>query len=184
MTIHRLSMILSWALLLCSLFAAPAYAGLASFFGFADERGKSGLDFNHGYDVNTVTTVSGRVVSVNRSGEGEQVIIEVRSGAESVNVSVGPRSFWDKKGIAVKVNDEVTAKGAKAQGQDGKQYLMTRKLVNRTTGSQAELRNDKGEPVWSGRGGSGSGTSMQRSTGGGLFGSGMMRSGGGGMMRH
>ncbi|HJV37101.1 DNA-binding protein [Geomonas sp.] len=183
MTIHRLSTILSWALLLCSLSAAPAFAGFASFFGYGDDRGKSGLDFSHGYDLNTVTTVAGRVVSVNHAGEGDQVIIELRSGADSVNLSVGPRNFWEKKGIAVQVGDEVTAKGAKAQGQDGKQYLMTQKLVNRTTGSQAELRTAKGEPVW--KVGGGSGTGMQRSSGGSLYQNGMIRGGGGGMMmRH
>ncbi|HJV67161.1 MAG TPA: DNA-binding protein [Geomonas sp.] len=182
MTICRLSLISSWALLLCSLFAAPAFAGFAGFFGYGDDKGKSGLDFNRGYDVNTVTTVSGRVVSVNHWGEGDQVVIELHSGAESLNVSVGPRNFWDRKGVAVHAGDEITAKGSRAQGQDGKQYLMTQKLVNRSTGSQAELRNDKGEPAWRVTGGAGAG-SMQRSSGGSLFQGGMMR-GGGGMMRH
>lgn len=180
MNVRRLPIILCLALLLNCLLLAPAQAGIADFFGFAgSDKGKSGLDFNRGYDVNTVTTVSGRVTAAPRTDAG-QVIIEVKSGADTVSVSVGPKSFWDKKGIAVRVNDEVTVKGSKAQGEDGKQYLLSQKLVNRTTGGQLELRSEKGEPSWSGR--SGSGTGMDHSTGGGMFQNGMMR--GGGMMRH
>jgi hypothetical protein len=179
MTVGRLSSILSWAILFNCLLAGAASA---SFFGFgADEKGKSGLDFNRGYDVNTVATVSGRVTALPHEGDREQYVIEVKSGSESVNVSVGPGSFWEKKGIPIQLNDEVSAKGSKAQGEDGKAYLLTQKLVNRTTGSQLELRSENGEPVWPGR--SAGGMGKERSSGGQGFQGGMMRSGGG-MMRH
>lgn len=177
MLLRRLTSTIASASLLSSLLASPAFGG---FFGFgSDDTGKSGLDFSRGYDVNTVGTVSGRVSAVPRAGEGEQYLIEVKDGAEAVNVSVGPGSYWDKKGIAVRVNDEITAKGSKAQGQDGKTYLLTQKLANRTTGAQIELRSEKGEPVWSGRSGIGAGQ-MRSSEGQRLQGGGMMR--GGGMM--
>lgn len=39
------------------------------FLGFgSDDKGKSGLDFNRGYDINTVATVSGCVTSLPREG--------------------------------------------------------------------------------------------------------------------
>jgi hypothetical protein len=156
----------------------------AGFFGFGSEaKGKSGLDFSRGYDLNTVGTFSGRVTESPRLAENGQYIIEIESGSETVNLSVGPENFWEKKGIPVKVDDEITAKGSRAQGQDGKTYLLTQKLVNRSNGKQVEIRNDRGEPAWSGRS---AGAAQMRGRigfqgGGFMRGGGMM--GGGGMMR-
>ena len=152
----------------------------AGFFG-SDDKGKSGLDFTGGYDINTVTTMSGRVISLPHRGEKENIIVEIRSGTESLNISVGPGSYWEKKGIAINLNDELIVKGSKAQGKDGKSYLLTQKLVNRTTGAQMDLRSDKGEPVWSR---SDMNSMRPESPAGGMRnqGGGMMR-GGGGMRR-
>jgi hypothetical protein len=159
-----------------SLYCLLAGAAFAGFWG-SDDKGKSGLDFNHGYDVNTVGTVSGRAVSAPHPGEKGNILVEVRRGEETLNVSVGPQSFWEKKGIAIHPNDELSVKGSRAQGQDGKSYLLAQKLVNRTTGAQLDIRNEKGEPAWSGRGMTGSAGGMRNQGGG------MMRGGGGGMMR-
>jgi hypothetical protein len=178
MTPGRFSSICIRAILLNSLMLGTAFAG---FFG-SDDKGKSGLDFTTGYDINTVSTMSGRVISAPHSGEKENTIVEIKSGNESLNICLGPGSNWKIKGIAINVNDDLSVKGSKAQGQDGKTYVLAQRLVNKTTGSQVELRNDKGEPTWSGR--NSSSTRMEspacsmRNQGGS-----MMRSGGGGMMR-
>jgi hypothetical protein len=150
--------------------------------GFGDDTGKSGLDFNQGYDVNTVTTVSGRVASLPHENQQDNTVFEIKNGTEFINICIGPGSFWEKKEMPVRLNDEITAKGSKAQGQDGKLYLLTQKLVNKTTGAQLELRSDKGEPVWSGRSMSITRperpAGMERQMGGSI-----MRSGGGMMRR-
>lgn len=171
------------ALTILLLLCVPAGSAFAGFWGFGSaEKGASGLDFNRGYDVNTVGVVEGRVVSMPRQVENEQYIFEILTATGTVNVSVGPGSFWQKTGIPVRINDDVSAKGARAQGQDGKQYLITQKLVNRTTGSTVELRSESGAPVWSGQNRGASGFRSQD----GRFGGGFMRGGGmmgGGMMR-
>ncbi|WP_051293014.1 hypothetical protein [Citrifermentans bremense] len=177
----RFSLILICAVLLSCQLLGQANAG---FFGFGSEdRGKSGLDFSRGYDLNTVGTFSGRVTESPRLAENGQYLIEMESGSETVNLSVGPENFWGKKGIPVKVDDEITAKGSRAQGQDGKTYLLTQKLVNRSNGKQVEIRSDRGEPAWSGR----SAGAAQMRGGIGFQGGGFMRGGGmmggGGMMR-
>ncbi len=178
MTPGRFSIICMSVILMNCFLLGTAFAG---FFG-NDDKGKSGLDFTGGYDINTVSSRSGRVVSLPHSGEKENVIVEIRSGNETLNISVGPGSYWDKKGIAINLNDDLSVKGSKAQGKDGKSYILTQKLVNRTTGSQVELRSETGEPVWSGR--DMTGMRSDRSAGGmRTQGGGMMRSGGG-MMRH
>jgi len=148
----------------------------------ADAGGKSGLDLDRGYDVNTVATISGKVLSVPRVADKETVIIEITSGTEAVHLSVGPHSYWEKHGVALHPNDDITIKGSKAQGKDGKIYLLVKTLENRTKGSQVELRNDRGEAAWNGA--HMRPTMNVRPAGGQRHqGGGMMR-GGGGMMRH
>lgn len=177
MTPGRFSYICMKAIFLNCLLLSTALAG---FFG-NDDKGKSGLDFTGGYDVNTVSTMSGRVISLPHAGEKENVIVEIRSGSETLNISVGPGSHWEKSGIAINVNDDLSVKGSKAQGQDGKSYVLAQKLLNRTTGAQVDLRSEKGEPVWAGR--NMNGIQSERPAGGMMNqGGGMMRSGGG-MMR-
>ena len=175
----RFSQIILWTIASFCLQQGTAFA----LFGFGgSDEGKSGLDFTKGYDINTVTTITGRVVSLPQPREHEPTIIEISTGKEKLHVYVGPAAFWEKKGIPVRINDEVSVKGSKAQGRDGKVYLLTQKLTNRTTGSNLEMRNDKGEPAWSGR----SERFMHSDhSAGGLRHQGheMMR-GGGGMMRH
>ncbi|WP_239027018.1 DNA-binding protein [Geomonas oryzisoli] len=175
------------ALLLNGVWVGEASAG---FLGFgSDDKGKSGLDFNRGYDLNTVGSVSGRVTAAPHQVENEQYIVEVQTASGAVSLSVGPGAYWQKRGIAVRINDEISAKGARAQGRDGKDYLLTQKLVNRTTGAAVELRSESGEPAWSVKG-AGSGARAQDNRfgagGGSGFGGGFMRGGGmmgGGMRR-
>ena len=175
MTKERFSLVITLASILICLLAGAAFAG----FGFGgDDLGKSGLDFNKGYDVNTVTTVSGRVGSPPRTDEKEQVFVDVKAGGEVISLSLGPKSYWEKKDFPLHPNDDITAKGSKAQGKDGKTYLLVQKLSNRTTGAQTEVRSERGGPAWSGRN---AGGMMFGGPGGG---GGMMRGGGGGMMRH
>ena len=177
MNAGRFSLILIGAFLLNSLFAGASRAGF--WFG-GDDTGKSGLDFSRGYDVNTVTTVTGRVASLPQPGEQGQFVTEVRSGNETITVSLGPKTFWEKQEVQLRVNDEVSVKGSKAQGKDGKTYLLAQRLTNKSTGAQVDLRNDRGAPVW--LGGNRGGSLSDR--GGGMSRGGSLLRGGGGMMRH
>lgn len=161
-----------WAISLYCLLPGSGYG--------ADGGEKSGLDFKRGYDINTVATVAGRVVSLPQ-GEQANYIFTITNNDGATYISLGPSSFWEKRGSPIRLNDEITAKGSKAQGQDGKLYLLTQKLVNQTSGAELELRNVRGEPVWSGR----NTGAMRREhpTGMGRQAGGMMRSGGGMMRR-
>lgn len=178
MTPGRFSLICISAILLNCLLLGAAFAG---FFG-SDDNGKSGLDFTSGYDINTVSTMSGHAVSLPHAGEKENLIVEITSGHQTLHISVGPASYWEKKGIVIGLNDELSVKGSKAQGKDGKSYVLAQRVVNRTTGAQVDLRSEKGEPAWLGRN---SGSMRMESPAGGMRnqGSGMMRSGGGMMRR-
>jgi hypothetical protein len=169
------SSIVTLTVVLNCLLSAPVFAG----FGFgSSDVGKSGLDFSKGYDANTVTTVSGRVASSPQSGEKEHIFVDVKAGSETISLNLGPKSFWEKKEIPLHPNDEIVVKGSKAQGKDGKTYLMVQKLTNKTTGSQVALRNEQGGAAWSGWN---TGGMMQ---GGGMTQGGSIMRSGGGVMKH
>lgn len=171
------SLIIIMAIFMNCLLTGTAFAG----FGFGgNDMGKSGLDFNKGYDTNTVATVTGRVTSPQRTGDKEHIFVEIKAGTETISLNLGPRSYWEGMAFPLHPNDDITAKGSMAQGKDGKTYLMVQKLSNQTTGSQVALRNDSGGPVWSGRNANGM---MSSSPAGGMKSGGGMNRGGGGMMR-
>lgn len=113
--------------------------------------GKSGLDFSQGYDVNTVATISGRVVALPEltglGGRGHAVIV-IQARDERINLVVGPGRFWEKQGMAVSVGDEVKVRGAIAQGRDGNTYMFTQQIECRGTGSAVTLRSESGAPLW------------------------------------
>lgn len=166
----RVTFFMLFALCLNVLAAGSAWAG----FGFGGGNlGKSGLDFTKGYDINTVTTVSGSVLSSPRTEENGNVFVDIKTATGVVTLSVGKSSEWEKKELHLRPNDQVSAKGSQAQGKDGKTYLMVQKLDNRSSGGQAVLRNERGGPTWMGVNSGG----MTGGPGGG-----MMR-GGGRMMR-
>lgn len=170
MTTGRFFSLLVLMIMLHFLTAEPSMAA----FGFGgDDLGKSGLDFNKGYDLHTVTTITGRVISSLRVDDKGNVFADVKTGDEVISMSLGTKSFWEKNQIPVSPNDTVTAKGSKAQGKDGQTYLLVQKLTNNTSNAQVTVRNERGSASGSGRGGM-----MPNGPAGG-----MMR-GGGGMMRH
>ncbi|BDV41153.1 hypothetical protein GURASL_00760 [Geotalea uraniireducens] len=173
-------------LLLTALLLHCLTAGSAAAFGFGSGEETSGLDFNHGYDVNTVATVSGRAVSVPGVGEQDNLVVAVGSEGRVVRLALGPERYWKKAGIVISPDDELIARGSKAQGQDGKWYLITQRLTNRTTGAQVELRDGRGNPRWE-SGSANTDHAADRQSESGWMRGGSMRSGrmmrGGGMMR-
>jgi hypothetical protein len=131
---------------------SPTHA--SALWGFGETEGKSGLNLDQGYDLNTVTTVRGRVVSVDSADPGGPVTIIMRQGSETVHVITAPAWFWSDRGIAVKPQDDIVVQGAKAQGKDGAMYVISRKISNLTTGDSVSLRSETGRPIWKGGAGS------------------------------
>lgn len=141
------------------------------FWGFGETEGRSGLNLEQGYDLNTVTTVRGKVVSTNIGERGGPVTILMNQGADTVHVIAGPPWYWSDRGISIKAHDEISVQGAKAQGKDGETYLISRTISNISTGESVTLRSETGRPLWKGGGGSGGGgMGMQWRHGGGMRG--------------
>lgn len=153
------------ALVITVVLQRPAEAFLG--FGGESARGTSGLDLVQGYDRNTVTTVTGRIAVI-PGATMDPVVLEVTAGSERLLIVVGPRWYLQDDDSVWKVGDEITARGSKAQGKDGRSYLLAQWLST-SSGGRMVLRTPTGRPNWSGgtrSGNVGGGGSGQNSHGG------------------
>lgn len=124
----------------------PAEAFLG--FGGSPDGGGSGLDLVQGYDRNTVTTITGRIAAI-PDPVADPVVLEVTTGSERLYVVLGPRWYLQDDSGAWKAGDEISARGAKAQGKDGRWYLLAQWLST-PSGGRLVLRTPAGRPGWSG----------------------------------
>lgn len=140
-----------------------------AFWGFGSGstgNNASGLDLVQGYDRNTVSTITGRVISPVTSS-ADPVTVDLQSSTELVTVVIGPRWYLQDDAINWKSGDQITVRGARAVGKDGKTYLLAQWLTS-PDGNQLTVRSDTGRPAWSGGArmqqqfGSGSGSRQQR----------------------
>ncbi|MDD2734786.1 MAG: DNA-binding protein [Desulfuromonadaceae bacterium] len=154
-----------------------------AFWGDVARQSPSGLDVAAGYDVNTVTTIRGTVITPPaKADKNEHTQMTIATGQGVATVLLGPWSYWERQGFTVNRDQEISITGSRAQGKDGSTYLFAQKLENITAGSSLSLRSDSGVPNWSrgrGGGGGGGGQNINRGTGGGAgYRGGAMRGGG------
>jgi hypothetical protein len=136
-------------------------------FGSGGEGGTSGLDLVQGYDRNTVVTISGRVAT-SPDSSADPVTIELVAGSERFVVVLGPRWYLQDDHLDWRIGDTVTVRGSKAQGRDGRSYLLAQ-WISSPSGNPLVLRNETGRPAWSGgfKGGQlGAGQQQRGGTGG------------------
>ena len=166
----RFSLIYLLALAVCLILPYRADA----FWGFSSggtSSNTSGLNLVQGYDRNTVSTITGRVVSP-ISPSVDPVTLDLQNSTELVTVVIGPRWYLQDDAINWKAGDQITVRGARAVGKDGKTYLLAQWLTS-PDGSQLTVRSDTGRPAWSGGSrirqqyGSGAGSGQQRNGSGG-----------------
>ncbi|MGB4599069.1 MAG: OB-fold nucleic acid binding domain-containing protein [Trichlorobacter sp.] len=145
---------------------APAQSQAGWLFGDSTGVGRSGLNLDHGYDRNTVVTVTGRVAAV-PAASSDPLTVELSDGTDNLVVVLGPRWYLQDDTLEWQAGDLVTVRGSRAQGMDGRSYLLAQ-WISTPGGGQLVLRNDAGRPGWSGgRRGErqGMGGSMQRGSG-------------------
>lgn len=162
---------------------ASAHSAFA-FWG-SDSRDKnSGLDLAGGYDTNTVTRITGKIVAPPARHEGgEHTEMSLVTGQGSLTVILGPWSYWERQDFSLSKGQEISITGSRAIGKDGNAYLFAQKLeIFGDANRSISLRSESGTPAWSRSGsgagmGSGAGTGTGRNGGGGYRG-GSMRGGG------
>jgi hypothetical protein len=122
----------------------------SAFWGIESRQNPSGLDITSGYDVNTVTTIRGTVISPPaRIEQGEHTQMTISTPQGTVIVFLGPWTYWERQGVLISKDQEISISGSRAQGKDGSEYLFAQKLDNITTGTTITLRTETGSPMWS-----------------------------------
>ncbi len=100
------------------------------------------------YDVQTESKIKGTVEDVKlppKGSEKEIAHLVVKDGANSVDVYLCPKSFFDDMGMSFAKGDEVALTGSKVKEGDADLFLV-REIVKGT--DTFALRDAKGEPVW------------------------------------
>jgi hypothetical protein len=124
-----------------------------AFWGSDSTDTVSGLDVTAGFDVNTITTVTGTVVTPpERKGQEQHTVMTVAAAQGTVTAVLGPWSYWEKQTITIAKDQTLAVTGSLAQGKDGALYIFAQRLENRSTGETVTLRSESGKPFWSGAG--------------------------------
>lgn len=100
------------------------------------------------YDPATETKVKGAVQElkfVPPTGGKPVGYLVVKSGADSVQVFLGPKSFLDDMGASFKAGDEVEVTGSKVK-QDGADLVLAREVEKGN--DTLTLRFKDGKPAW------------------------------------
>lgn len=137
------------SLLLTVVLALPLPA--LAFWG-ANGDNHASLNLKSGYDVNTVTTVTGQVIAIQTGAERPNVELEIEANGARMIICLGPQSYWAEQGVPFKPGDELTVHGSKAQGRDGIIYLLAQKITGARPELNVVLRDESGRPVWAGNG--------------------------------
>jgi hypothetical protein len=103
------------------------------------------------YDVRTEAKMKGTVEEVKlppKGSEKEVAHLLVKTGTDTVDVYLCPKSFLDDMGVSFSKADEIALTGSKVK-QGEADLILAREVVK---GSDTlVLRDDKGNPVWSWR---------------------------------
>ena len=101
------------------------------------------------YDVHTETKMKGTVEEVElppRGSEKEVAHLLVKTGTDTVDVYLCPKSFLDDMGVSFSKGDEIALTGSKVK-QGEADLILAREVVKGT--DTLVLRDEKGNPVWS-----------------------------------
>lgn len=126
-------------------------AGVAAFALPREALAQRADAFSRVYDVNTVETVSGRVLAVQhiassrRGSYGEHLILKTRTGR--LVVHLGPNWFMQRQTLQIKPHDELTVTGFRVL-LAGKPVLIAARISR--AHETMVLRDVQGLPVWRG----------------------------------
>lgn len=100
------------------------------------------------YDVATESKMKVTVEELKlpaKGNEKEAAHLVVKSGTETLDIYLCPKSFLEDMGATYAKGDEVTVTGSKIK-QEGGDLILAREIVKGT--DTLLLRDDKGKPVW------------------------------------
>ena len=101
------------------------------------------------YDVKTVETIGGRVLSIEKTApakrRGYWINLLLQTGKETIAVQLGPAWYIDKQTPRIEANDTIKVTGSRVT-MDGRSTIVAADV---TKGNELlKLREDNGIPVW------------------------------------
>jgi len=100
------------------------------------------------YDVNTETKMKGTVEEMKmppKESKKEVAHLLLKTGTDTVDVYLCPKSFLDDMGVSFSKGDEISLTGSRVK-QGEADLVLAREIVKGT--DALVLRDDKGNPVW------------------------------------
>jgi hypothetical protein len=100
------------------------------------------------YDVDTETKIKGTVEEVKlppKGSEKEIVHLLVKTGTDTVDVYLSPKSFLDDMGVSFSKGDEIVLTGSRVK-QGEADLILAREVVKGT--DTLVLRDAKGNPIF------------------------------------
>jgi hypothetical protein len=110
-----------------------------------------GSPYGRMYDTNSVETIKGEVISVDRfpprQGMSSGVHLQVKTATETISVHLGPSWYLDNQEPKVAAQDNIEVKGSRITF-DGKPVIIAAEV---TKGDKVlKLRDENGFPMWAG----------------------------------
>lgn len=103
------------------------------------------------YDLQTIETISGKIVSIERmtpmSGMSYGIRLMVKTAKETIPIHLGPQWYVMNQNIQFKVNARVDVKGSRITF-NGKPAIIAAEVKKRD--KVLTLRDSNGSPLWSG----------------------------------
>lgn len=111
--------------------------------------GTSSAVAQRNYDPNTVETIQGKVLSIEKvasKGPGYGVHLTLQTDKGSIAVHLGPAWYIEKQTPKIEANDAISVTGSRVT-VDGKPAIVAAQIKK---GNEVlKLRDDNGIPVWS-----------------------------------
>jgi hypothetical protein len=100
------------------------------------------------YDASTEAKFKGTVEDMKlppKGSEKEIAYLTIKSGTDTIEIYLCPKSFMDDMGISFAKGDEIAFTGSKVKQGDA-EMVLAREVVKGT--DTLVLRDEKGNPVW------------------------------------
>jgi hypothetical protein len=103
----------------------------------------------HDYDLKTVETIGGKVLSIEKTTpakrRGYWVDLVLQTEKETIAVQLGPAWYIDKQAMRIEPNDTITVTGSRVT-MDGKPAIIAADV---TKGNELlKVRDNNGIPLW------------------------------------
>jgi hypothetical protein len=150
----KIGRFISWISMVVLIVATAAWAQPGMGPGGGQGRGwGAGDPYSRMYNPETVETLSGEVVSVEKFTPGRQmsygVHFTLKTAKETIPVHLGPSWYMEKQGMTFASGDKVEVTGSRITYQ-GKPTIIAAEV--KRGGQVLKLRNAAGVPAWAGRG--------------------------------